>query len=216
MPQIRAIKLESLPTPPRAAGLRELLDAHPATSERVAILVGLGALYSFFDLETGAVDGFMTGWAFPELLLAMLAAQVRPPRKQFPTSGRPFHARVPPNGERVTHKPPASETDPSTPPLTHPTRRSTVGGPMFAVQERGDLDLAFDLYRKWLPLIVFEQQPGVAVRKEILGLRGLMGEGVVRHPGGAISQAQQESVRRILDRVVGARTDITRPLGEWR
>ena len=84
------------------------------------------------------------------------------------------------------------------------------------MQERDDLDLAFDLYQKWLPLIVFEQQPGVAVRKEILGLRGLMGEGVVRHPGGAISQAQQEAVRRVVDRVVGASTDVTRPLGEWR
>ena len=87
---------------------------------------------------------------------------------------------------------------------------------MLALQERDDLDLAFDLYRKWLPLIVFEQQPGVAVRKEILGLRGLMGEGVVRHPGGAISQAQQEAVRRVVGRVVGASTDVTRPLGERR
>ena len=37
------------------------------------ILVGLGALYGGFDLEAGA-DGFMTGFAFPEVLKAMVDA----------------------------------------------------------------------------------------------------------------------------------------------
>jgi len=60
-----------------------------------------------FDLEAGS-SGFNTGFAFPEVLQAMLRAN---------NSGD--HARM------------------------------------------------RDLYSRFLPLIVFEQQPGVAVRKEI-------------------------------------------------
>jgi len=45
-----------------------------------------------------------------------------------------------------------------------------------AVQEDRTGD-AWDLYRRFLPLIVFEQQPGVAVRKEILRMRGLITSG---------------------------------------
>ncbi len=41
------------------------------------ILTGLGALYALFDLEAGS-DGFRTGFAFPEVLLALVAAYARP------------------------------------------------------------------------------------------------------------------------------------------
>ena len=43
---------------------------------------------------------------------------------------------------------------------------------------RDDEDLLFDIYRKYLPLVVFEQQPGMAVRKEALRLRGLITDGI--------------------------------------
>ncbi len=38
------------------------------------------------------------------------------------------------------------------------------------------------IYNRFLPLIVFEQQPGVGVRKEIYKLRGLISSAHVRHP----------------------------------
>src|SRR3989304_10376038 len=70
------------------------------TGRKGPVLTGLGALYGIFDLERGS-SGFMTGFAFPEVLVAM----VREAR-------------------------------------------------------RGRMDAAWDLYRRFLPLIVFEQQPG--------------------------------------------------------
>jgi hypothetical protein len=85
-------KLESLPTPPRIGQLKHLMQGH-----RVPILTGLGALYvcfyflydqkpirvdhvaslffviryGHFDLAQGT-DGFMTGFAFPEVLKTMV------------------------------------------------------------------------------------------------------------------------------------------------
>ena len=59
--------------------------------------------YGAFDLEQGT-DGFMTGFAFPEILLEM-----------------------------------------------------------HSVAQRGETELVHAVYAKYLPLMVFEQQPGVAV-----------------------------------------------------
>jgi 4-hydroxy-tetrahydrodipicolinate synthase len=42
-------------------------------ARKVPILTGLGALYAQFDLEAGS-DGFNTGFAFPEVLTAMVKA----------------------------------------------------------------------------------------------------------------------------------------------
>ena len=78
------------------------------TTRRVPVLTALGALYGVFELQRGS-SGFNTGFAFPEILTAMLQ-----------------HARA------------------------------------------GRMNDAQTLYRRFLPLIVFEQQPGVAIRKEIL------------------------------------------------
>jgi 4-hydroxy-tetrahydrodipicolinate synthase len=89
---------------------------------RVTILQGLGALYGLFELESGA-GGFMAGFAFPEVLNAMVEA-VR--------------------------------------------RRQT--------------ERARELCNRYLELIVFEQQPGVALRKEIYRMRGLIHINRVRHP----------------------------------
>ncbi|MBI2312127.1 MAG: dihydrodipicolinate synthase family protein [Betaproteobacteria bacterium] len=46
-----------------------------------------------------------------------------------------------------------------------------------------------EVYQRFLPLIVFEQQPGVAIRKEILRLRGLIAGSKVRHPGADLDPA---------------------------
>ncbi len=104
-----------------------------------------------FDLEEGS-SGFMTGFAFPEVLVAIVR-EVR----------------------------------------------------------RGRQDAAWDLYRRFLPLIVFEQQPGVGIRKEVYRMRGLIRTARVRHPGAGISPAAAAQLRALLARTLPG-TDITRPL----
>ncbi|MCG6534661.1 MAG: dihydrodipicolinate synthase family protein [Syntrophales bacterium LBB04] len=67
LPQVAAIKEEAVPSPPRISALRQGMVG----SREVPILTGLGALYGMFDLERGS-DGFNTGFAFPELLQALV------------------------------------------------------------------------------------------------------------------------------------------------
>jgi 4-hydroxy-tetrahydrodipicolinate synthase len=136
IPSVICIKAEAVPSPPKIAALLAGLKGHRS----VPVLTGLGGLYGFFDLECGS-EGFNTGFAFPEVLLAMTAS-----------------ARA------------------------------------------GDFDSAFGIYRRYLPLIVFEQQPGLAIRKEILRRRGLLACGRVRHPGGNIGAATAEQLNRLLER----------------
>lgn len=146
IPGVACIKEEAPPTPVRIAAL-----IRGMTSRRVPILTGLGALYGLFDLECGS-SGFMTGFAFPEVLIAMVRAA-----------------------------------------------------------REGRMDVARNLYRRFLPLIVFEQQPGVALRKEILRMRGLIGSGRVRHPGTGLNPAAAEQLSALLDRTLPG-VDLTRPL----
>ncbi|EOD31521.1 hypothetical protein EMIHUDRAFT_231682 [Emiliania huxleyi CCMP1516] len=94
--------------------LRKLWASELPPASDCTILTGLGALYAGFDMEQGT-DGFMTGFAFPEILQAMNAAA-----------------------------------------------------------QRKEWERAHALYQRYLPLLVFEQQPGVAVRKELYRLRGLI------------------------------------------
>jgi 4-hydroxy-tetrahydrodipicolinate synthase len=145
VPAVICIKEEGLPTPTRIHGLRRAL-ARP-----LPILTGLGALYGLFDLEQGS-DGFNTGFAFPEVLLAMLAA-----------------ARA------------------------------------------GDWPGARETYRRFLPLIVFEQQPGVAVRKEIFRRRGLLTSNRVRHPGAALAPSALAQLDSLLSWIPG-NSDLGAPL----
>ena len=118
---------------------------------RVRVLTGLGALYGLFDLQAGS-DGFNTGFAFPEVLSAMVHAA-----------------------------------------------------------REGDWDRARSLYLRFLPLIVFEQQPGVAVRKEVLRRRGLIESGAVRHPGGPLPPGAAEQLDALLSSTLGD-IDLTRPI----
>lgn len=146
LPGVAGIKQEAVPTPPKLRALRQALG-----ERRLPILTGLGALYGLFDLEAGS-DGFNTGFAFPEVLQAMVAAA-----------------------------------------------------------QTGDWQRARALYGRFLPLIVFEQQPGVAVRKEILRRRGLLATAVVRHPGAALPAGAAAQLDALLaDALPGA--DLTRPV----
>jgi 4-hydroxy-tetrahydrodipicolinate synthase len=146
IPTVACIKQEALPSPARVSGLITAMQ-----SRRVPILTGLGALYGGFELFAGA-DGFMTGFAFPEVLMAMVSA-----------STANDDARV------------------------------------------------WDLYQQFLPLMVFEGQPGVAVRKHLFALRGLMNSDTVRKPAGSISPHARAQLADVIDRVIGTQ-DITRPL----
>lgn len=146
VPRIMAIKEEAVPTAPK---VRSLVAG--MSDRRVRVLTGLGALYGLFDLEAGS-DGFNTGFAFPEVLGAIVRA-----------------ARA------------------------------------------HDWQRARDLYSRFLPLIVFEQQPGVAVRKEILRRRGLLSGATVRHPGGGLPLGADRQLDALLAATVGD-VDITRPI----
>ncbi|MES2695745.1 MAG: dihydrodipicolinate synthase family protein [Verrucomicrobiota bacterium] len=147
IPNIVSIKAESLPSPQKIA----VLKAGMATGRSATILTGLGGLYGFFDLERGS-DGFNTGFAFPEVLLAIV---------------REFRAK------------------------------NTAG--------------ALRIFTKYLPLLVFEQQPGVAIRKEILRRRGLLASNRVRHPGGSIDAGTTDQLVRLLQATFGD-ADLAQPL----
>ncbi|HEX7812874.1 MAG TPA: dihydrodipicolinate synthase family protein [Burkholderiales bacterium] len=146
VPQIACIKEEAVPTAPKiralSAGMKE---------RKIPILTGLGALYGLFDLEAGS-SGFNTGFAFPEVLMAMVKA-----------------ARA------------------------------------------GDWSRVRETYTRFLPLIVFEQQPGVAIRKEILRLRGAIRGGTVRHPGAPLQAATAEQLRKLIEALLPGQ-DLSKPV----
>jgi 4-hydroxy-tetrahydrodipicolinate synthase len=146
VPSIGCVKEEAVPTAPKIRQLREVF-----TDRHVPILSGLGALYAPFDLEAGS-DGFNTGFAFPEVLQALVAAA---------------HER--------------------------------------------DWLRVHDIYSRFAALIVFEQQTGVAIRKELLRRRGLLASARVRHPGATISAAQCRQLDALLARTLPG-VDITRPI----
>ncbi len=143
LPAVRAIKAEAVPVGPKIAAIRALLN------RPVSILAGLGALYAPFDLASGA-DGFNTGFAFPEVLQAMIAAQ-----------------------------------------------------------RAGDLARLDAHFARYAALIVLEQQPGVAIRKEVLRRRQLFSTATVRHPGAPLSPHAATTLTALLDRTFPG-ADITR------
>lgn len=146
LPSIACIKLEHPPTPRKISALLEAMQGR-----RVPLLQGLGALYGQFDLERGA-DGFMTGFGFPEALLALVRAE---------RAGRRDEARA--------------------------------------------------LFTRFLPLIVYEQQPGVGTRKEVYRLRGLLTDNKVRHPGVDVDPGTARELAALLAAHLPG-IDLTRPL----
>ena len=153
VPEIACIKLEAVPTPPKIDKIRKLWNGDFSPASNCTILTGLGALYAEFDQEQG-IDGFMTGFAFPEILIAM------------------------DNAARIDN----------------------------------DLERARAIYTRFLPLIVYEQQPGIAVRKEIYRLRGLIKCGKIRHPGSGLSDLAASALTALLGRSFPADTDLKAPL----
>ncbi len=145
-PSITCVKEEAVPTAPKIRQLREGL-----VDRKTQILSGLGALYAPFDLEAGS-DGFNTGFAFPEVLQALVSAA-----------------------------------------------------------REGDWERVHHLYSRFAALIVFEQQPGVAIRKELLRRRGLLSSARVRHPGALISAAQSAQLDALVARTLPG-VDLTRPI----
>ena len=139
------IKAEAVPTPPKIRAIREGL------SRPVVILSGLGALYAPFDLEAGS-NGFNTGFAFPEVLMALVTAA-----------------------------------------------------------KAKDFDRLHALYARFASLIVFEQQPGLAIRKEILRLRGLINCNRVRHPGATVTPPIAAELSALIRRTL-PNMDITKPI----
>jgi 4-hydroxy-tetrahydrodipicolinate synthase len=75
----------------------------------------------------------------------------------------------------------------------------------------GDWQRVHDIYSKFAALIVFEQQPGVAIRKELLRRRGLLTSPRARHPGATISRPQAAQLEALLARTLPG-VDITRPI----
>jgi len=67
LPRARAIKLEEIPTPVKAS------QVLAAAKQPVAVYGGMGGVYFYEELLRGAV-GTMTGFAFPEVLVALYAA----------------------------------------------------------------------------------------------------------------------------------------------
>jgi len=146
IPEIACVKEEAVPTAPK---IRLLREGQP--DRRVTILTGLGALYSPFDLEAGS-DGLNTGFAFPEVLQALVAAA-----------------------------------------------------------REGDWLRVHQIYSRFAALIVFEQQPGLAIRKDLLRRRGLLSSARVRHPGATVSPAQAAQLEALISRTLPG-VDITKPI----
>ena len=67
----------------------------------------------------------------------------------------------------------------------------------------GRRDAAHDLFDAHLPLIRFEQQPGVglAVRKYVMMKRGILSHDAQRKPGAALSAAAKAEVDYLLARI---------------
>ena len=67
----------------------------------------------------------------------------------------------------------------------------------------GDVDGAEDLFDAYLPMVRYEQQLGIglAIRKEILHRRGVLGSSKVRAPGPALTARDREELTRLMARL---------------
>lgn len=67
---------------------------------------------------------------------------------------------------------------------------------------KGDMDRAQDLFDAYLPLVRYEQQPGVglAVRKHVLAKRGAIASDAQRQPGAVLDALARAEVDRLLAR----------------
>jgi 4-hydroxy-tetrahydrodipicolinate synthase len=67
----------------------------------------------------------------------------------------------------------------------------------------GRTEDAFALFDAYLPLIRYEQQPGIglAIRKEILHRRGVLASSMVRAPGARLDAHDRAELETLLTRV---------------
>ena len=135
-PQCRFLKLEDEPSPPKVS---KVLAANP----QIQVFGGLGGIMFLEELRQGAV-GTMTGFAFPEILVAIYEAF-----------------------------------------------------------QRGDKEGAAETFYRYLPLIRFENQPGInlALRKEVYALRGVIASPRVREPYARVDAGTLDDLRDILTRL---------------
>jgi len=72
-----------------------------------------------------------------------------------------------------------------------------------ALRERGEAEAAQDLFDAHLPLIRYEQQPGVglAVRKHVMMRRGLIASAAQRMPAGTLNASSRNEVEHLLQRL---------------
>ncbi|MDO9527163.1 MAG: dihydrodipicolinate synthase family protein [Gemmobacter sp.] len=75
----------------------------------------------------------------------------------------------------------------------------------------GDLDRAQDLFDAYLPLARYEQQPGLglAVRKYTMAYRGIIANGALRRPGGALNAKTIAEIERLIARQEKRLKDLT-------
>jgi 4-hydroxy-tetrahydrodipicolinate synthase len=135
------LKIEDWPSLDKLSAVRQLEQA--GGMRHVSILTGNGGVFVNYELERGA-DGAMTGYAFPDMLVELVA-----------------------------------------------------------LSKGGERERAHDLFDAHLPLIRYEQQPGVglAVRKYILMKRGAIASDAQRKPAAGLSAAGRAEVDFLLARL---------------
>lgn len=71
-----------------------------------------------------------------------------------------------------------------------------------ALVAKGDMDLAQDIFDAYLPLVRYEQQPGVglAARKHVLAQRGVIASAMIRPPGRGLAADARAEVNRLIAR----------------
>ena len=76
----------------------------------------------------------------------------------------------------------------------------------------GRVDKAEDLFDAYLPLVRYEQQPGIglAIRKEVLRRRGVIACARTRAPGPSLSRADADELTRLMTRLEGRMEPLTR------
>jgi 4-hydroxy-tetrahydrodipicolinate synthase len=135
--QVTSVKLEDPPTPAKVTRVREL------TPDGFKIFGGLGGVFLLEELGRGA-NGTMTGFAFPEVLLAIYTAHVR-----------------------------------------------------------GAADLVAEIFFRHLPLIRFEFQEaiGLAIRKRVYRLRGVIHDEHVRAPAVELDVRTEAELDELISRL---------------
>lgn len=78
---------------------------------------------------------------------------------------------------------------------------------VYARFREGEVDEAFDIFDTYLPLIRYEQQPGIglAIRKQIFFQRGIIKSAALRSPGPQLDRDDLAELGHLLTRADAAR-----------